>query len=156
MWFLYVFSPQVFTHWGACIWYTVGYYSSEPGVPTSSWIYSDSISSAAVNQSSGWILYFRSIYWALATTSTIGYGDIVPVTWGEMAYCIVFAFVATNGYQLILAGLTLMLDQFAYAEEAYKSEQNQTSQLVYSRLYEVYFIYEIIILFIMHHITHEW
>ena len=67
------------------------------GDSASSWIYNDLISSQAVNQSSGWIPYFRSIYWALFTTSTIAYGDIVPVTWGEMAYCIVFAIIATYG-----------------------------------------------------------
>jgi len=126
------------THWGACAWYIVGYAYSIPEEPTSSWIYDDYISNTALNSSTtAWVPYFRSIYWALLTTTTIGYGDMVPTTWGEMAYCIVFGIIATYGYSLLLAGLTLVMDQISYVGQIFEADQKSITKLVFSRQYEV-------------------
>ena len=33
------------------------------------------------------VQYMVSLYWAFTTLSTVGYGDVLPVTWQEMAFC---------------------------------------------------------------------
>lgn len=42
-------------------------------------------------------LYLTSIYWAFSTITTVGYGDVVPVTHAEKSYalCVMYAGVAT-------------------------------------------------------------
>ena len=37
-----------------------------------------------------WDAYIRSVYWALVTFSTVGYGDLAPYTIPEVAWVIVY------------------------------------------------------------------
>lgn len=39
-------------------------------------------------------IYFTSFYWFVCTMSTLGYGDIVPVTYEERIFVIICTFIA--------------------------------------------------------------
>ncbi len=74
------FWVSLFAHWSACGWIALG----------------------AGNIGDEWktdegLLYLRSLYWAVTTIVTIGYGDITPVTAGQTIF--------TIGIQLLGAGL---------------------------------------------------
>jgi len=92
-------------HWIACIWHFTA--MLEFGVEPDTWL----TVSGVINES--WQLrYVSSIYWAVTTMITVGYGDITPVTATEKLLAVftmiissgVFAYTM-NRINLILTGL---------------------------------------------------
>lgn len=43
---------------------------------------------------SPWRQYIRTMYWASKTVTTLGQGDLVPVTQMETSYCIVVQYIS--------------------------------------------------------------
>lgn len=56
--------------------------------------------------------YISSVYFALMTLTTVGYGDITASTTGEMGFVIIVMVVGAVLYALLLALLTSLLSQF--------------------------------------------
>lgn len=50
-------------------------------------------------------LYLASVYWAVATLSTLGYGDVVPESNAERLYSIVCTFVGGAVYAYLLGSV---------------------------------------------------
>jgi len=55
--------------------------------------------------------YVASIYWALTTMSTIGYGDIVAVTNSERMVSILVMLAGSVVFGIVVGGMTNMIDQ---------------------------------------------
>jgi len=55
---------------------------------------------------SPWSLYVAALYWSTMTVTTIGYGDIVPVTMGERVYVIVGMLVGAFEYGYIVGAVS--------------------------------------------------
>jgi len=81
--------------------------------------------------------YFRSLYWVLVTASTLGYGDISPVSKFEVVYAVFVIIIGTFVYALLLAFLTLIMDQMSEVIQAHNSEQEQISSYLTLRKYEM-------------------
>ena len=54
---------------------------------------------------------FDGIYWAIATITTVGYGDIVPVTVGGKLIAIILQVVGTLMFALIIALISMYFDK---------------------------------------------
>lgn len=78
----------IFAHWTACGWIVIG-----GGNPDS-----DSITR-----------YIRAIYWSVTTLTTIGYGDITPVTNLQTVYTMCIMLVGAGAYGYLVANIASIL-----------------------------------------------
>ena len=92
-------------HWIACIFYAVGAFDldSEP----LSWVVQQGIVDASPSEK-----YITSLYWALTTTTTVGYGDISPSTRNERIYAMFGMILACGVFAFIIGSIeTILKDQ---------------------------------------------
>ena len=82
LWFFYI------AHCFGCGFFMIG--QLQPGASTASWTITRGIATAPIH-----VQYLDSLYWALETMCTVGYGDNMPVTAAEVGY-VSFVLMATG------------------------------------------------------------
>jgi voltage-gated potassium channel Kch len=60
--------------------------------------------------------YVFSLYWAMATITTVGYGDIAPYTKKERAFGIIYMIVAGGLFSVIIGSMNSFIENL-YAED---------------------------------------
>ena len=75
-------------------------------------------------------LYIRSVYWAISTLCTVGYGDVVAVSNSEKLFNI-FAFViGTIVYALITVNLQDIVSQLDVTNDTFKSREEKAKSFM--------------------------
>lgn len=54
--------------------------------------------------------YYASLYWTVATLTTTGYGDSVPVSWMEKMVAMVAMFLGLTSFSYIITAMSRALD----------------------------------------------
>ena len=66
-------------------------------------------------------LYVVSLYWTVTTVTTVGYGDIVPVSWSEKFFACIFMTIGILFYSYTISSLTNLMSSVDFR----KSKLNQ-------------------------------
>lgn len=86
-----VYWISIFAHWTACGWITI-----DGGV-------------GGVTNPDNLTRYIRAIYWSVTTLTTIGYGDITPVTNIQTIYTMCIMLVGAGAYGYLVANIATIL-----------------------------------------------
>lgn len=96
-------------HWISCIFFAIGL--SESGLQEESWISKNFDITPDGIMLETWEYYLSTMYFALLTMATIGYGDIVPVTELEMIFVMLVLFVACALFAFIVGYIGSCIDK---------------------------------------------
>ena len=104
-----------FAHFACCAWYYIGTeFADEDG--GEGWVaaYGDSQAN----------MYMVSLYWAITTLTTVGYGDIGPKTNGEMIFTIVMMLIGCSLFAYVTAALASIVQSQDDANQAYRKKMS--------------------------------
>lgn len=111
------FAFLYLAHLLACLFFFVGATRAAQGL--TSWL-----EAAGLLHQPLWFRYLRSLYWAVVTAATIGYGDLRPTSLPEAAVGVAALFLGALSYQCVVASLTVIAEALGApaAEQALQLE----------------------------------
>lgn len=106
----------VIAHVTCCLFLLIGLTSSDP---ENSWVGKSSNLSASITEK-----YAISLYYIIITMTTIGYGDITPITLEEKLFIIIVALISTNVFAYTFSQISEIMKN----EELKKRSYNKLMQ----------------------------
>ena len=114
----------LFTHMVACIWYTIAC-PADAGCSNTSWVFEQNTTNHHA--------YADSLYWAMATTTTTGYGDFRAHTNLERAFSIVAMIAGKLIYGFVLGNIASTLANADYLRVCYKEKMAAIDETLIDR-----------------------
>jgi hypothetical protein len=93
------------SHWVACGWLALG--------------------SHALDEPTAMRAYIRSLYWAVTSLTTVGYGDIVPRTTVEYSYAIGVMLLGVGMYAFIIGTIASLISERDHVRAAHRERLNK-------------------------------
>jgi hypothetical protein len=112
-------------HWIGCGWFLVAVLE---GFPENSWAVV-----AGIDGLDRGSQYLRSLYWGFVTTTTVGFGDIVPARNAEYAFTILVMVLGASMYALIIGSIASLVSSIDAAKAAFWDRADGVSQYLRTR-----------------------
>mmetsp|Transcript_26220 Transcript_26220/g.46851 ORF Transcript_26220/g.46851 Transcript_26220/m.46851 type:complete len:560 (-) Transcript_26220:1899-3578(-) len=106
-------------HWTACMWHYLG--ANEISNKASDWYTTCYIH----NRKDPFDEYVAALYWSFTTMTTVGYGDIVPITIEEKIFCIFAMLLACGVFAYTLGSVSSLVSRQSQYESNYRSSTTQ-------------------------------
>jgi hypothetical protein len=114
------FPVLLFLHWTACAWFFIPF---AKGFPQDSWVVRQGI-----EQADSFTQYVRSLYWAIVTTTTVGYGDITPTRNEEYIFTMLVMLTGATVYAMIIGNIASLLSNLDATKARFWSRAEDTVQ----------------------------
>jgi hypothetical protein len=95
-------------HWIACLWFFTAYLDR---FPPDSWVVR-----AGIETADNFTQYLRSLYWAIVTMTTVGYGDITPFRNTEYILSIVVILLGASTYAFMIGNIASLISKLDSAK----------------------------------------
>jgi CRP-like cAMP-binding protein len=112
-------------HWIGCGWFLVAVLE---GFPENSWAVV-----AGIDGMDRGSQYLRSLYWGFVTTTTVGFGDIVPGRNAEYAFAILVMILGASMYVLIIGSIASLVSSIDAAQTTFWERADGVSQYLRTR-----------------------
>ena len=112
-------------HWIACAWFLVPFVEN---FPANSWVVISGIKDADPN-----IQYIRSLYWAIVTMTTVGYGDITPHRNIEYVFTMAVMLIGASTYAFIIGNIASLFSNLDSARAGFFNKIDAVNQYLRSR-----------------------
>ena len=127
------FGILFLAHWMACLFYMVA--ASEDRVVNWATTYFNMYEKnlqpdGTIKPVDNGSLYVASVYWAVATLSTLGYGDIVPESNAERLYSVVCTFVGGAVYAYLLGSVCSIITNLDEASNVYFRQLDELNKFM--------------------------
>jgi hypothetical protein len=112
------FALLILVHYLACIWCMVGILNPMGKETWLDWLPRDDLQSDGAELR----IYAAAVYWALATTTGVGYGDVTPAPGNdiELIACIAGVIVAAIAWTIMIANVVQLVNNIHEATEEYQ------------------------------------
>lgn len=108
--FYLIIAIIIITHWTTCGWMVIRQAGERPA--------------------DGFSRYIDALYWSVTTITTVGYGDITPVTRFEKIYAIFAMLMGLGFYGFLIGNITRLLSKKDPAREHYLDNMEKLSVAV--------------------------
>merc|ERR1712166_1304153 len=95
--------------------------------------YAGGIDTKTLDTESTSVKYLISLYWAVTTLTTVGYGDILPVREAEIWYTICVMFAGVSFYAYIAANVNNLLSQLSSSDTEVTEKMDQLNSFMTRR-----------------------
>ena len=111
---LVIFAYYI-AHWIACLWYLIAVVDSQYHPET--WL-----NDAYIESQSSFEIYITALYWAFTTMTTVGYGDIHPITTNEIIFTIIAMAVACAMFAYTIGSIGGLVSKQNAEASAYREQ----------------------------------
>lgn len=117
------------SHWIGCLWYITAYIENADA----NWIKSTGVDSYSSLEDDGVSLYDKYVaswYFSVMTMSTIGYGDISPVTSAERIVCSLMMLIGAGIYAYVVGSITTTVSNMEAGSRRYQELMDMLNQFL--------------------------
>lgn len=112
-------------HWIACAWFLVAFVG---GFPEGCWVLREEVESASSSTQ-----YIRSLYWAITTMTTVGYGDITPHRNVEYVFTSIMMLIGASMFAYIIGNVASIFSNLDSAKASFWNKMEAVTHYLRSR-----------------------